>query len=416
MTEMKFGSTVSLALLLAIGASGVLATGPALAAKEKAAEAPKFNLSKEFRAAVAPVQADVKAGKAADAKGKMDAADLVAKSPDEKYVAAAVRLELAGALKDTAMQAVAVNGMLASGAAPAADLPKLNFYAGEFAYVAGNYPNAQKLLSEADRLGYGGTDLLLRLAETSFKLNNVPAGSAYIDRAIAAESKAGRKAPEAWYARAASVAYKAKLTPEVAKWTRAQVRAYPTAENWRSALVIYRDSTKLDGQWQLDVFRLMHDTKSLAGERDYYEYAALATERALPGEAKSVIEEGYAAGTVSKTSQAVRERLAEATGKIAADRASVTTDEKRSAGAPDGKLAANTANAFLAYGDNAKAIALYQLALKKGGADLDAVNTRMGIAMARSGDKAGARTAFAAVGGGRKDIAQFWQLWLDLNP
>jgi hypothetical protein len=414
---MKLVSTLTLGVMLALGSAGMLASSPAVAKKETPAKPVDLKLSKEFRALIVPAQAAVKDSKFDDAKAKLAAADAIAATPDEKYFAGIIRLQLATALKDQTMQAKAVNMVIASGATPAADLPKFNFFAGEFAYAAGDFKNAIYFLKEAERLGYQGTDLYLRLAETNFKTPaTVQAGFTYLDRAIASETTAGRKAPESWYARAASVAYKAKLSPDIAKYTRAQVQAYPTVENWRSALVVYRDSTKLDGQLQLDLARLMHDTKSLAGERDYYDYAALATERALPGEAKSVIEEGYALGSVSKTSAPVRERLAEATGKIAADRASVAADEKRAANAADGKLAANTAGAFLAYADYPKAISLYQLALKKGGVDMDTVNTRLGIALTRSGQKAEARKSFAAVGGARTEIARFWTLYLDLNP
>ena len=78
------------------------------------------------------------------------------------------------------------------------------------------------------------------------------------------------------------------------------------------------------------------------------------------------------------------------------------------------RVASATADAYLAYGQDAKAIALYKTALTKGGVDVDAVNTRMGIAMVRSGDKVGARTAFMAVkGAARTEIAAFWMLWLD---
>jgi Flp pilus assembly protein TadD len=85
--------------------------------------------------------------------------------------------------------------------------------------------------------------------------------------------------------------------------------------------------------------------------------------------------------------------------------------------AADGKRAANTGNAHLAYGQYAKAIELLKISLAKGGADADAVNTRLGIANARLGQKAEARQAFSAVGAGtRSDIAKFWLLWLDLNP
>ncbi|OYU73307.1 MAG: hypothetical protein CFE32_21295, partial [Alphaproteobacteria bacterium PA3] len=60
---------------------------------------------------------------------------------------------------------------------------------------------------------------------------------------------------------------------------------------------------------------------------------------------------------------------------------------------------------------------LFRLAQKKGGIDADVVNTRLGIALARAGQKDAARAAFQAVNGAaRKDVAQFWLLWLDQTP
>jgi hypothetical protein len=255
---------------------------------------------------------------------------------------------------------------------------------------------------------------MLLLAEANFKSNNIPAGLALVEKAIAASTSAGTKPPESWYARASSVAYKAKLNSESAKWTREQVRAYPTKDNWRSALVVYRDSAQRDGNLNLDIFRLMRLTKSLAGERDYYEFASLATERGLPGEAKSIIDEGLATSAVPTASRALNELRGMASAKIAGDQASLAATEKQAAASANGRVASATGDAYLAYGQDAKAIALYKTALTKGGVDVDAVNTRMGIAMTRSGDKAGARAAFSSVKGpARADIAAFWLLWLD---
>jgi hypothetical protein len=415
MRDMKLVSGFALGLALSCGTALVVTASPAIAAKkEKAPAAPTLNLSKPFRAAISPVQVSIKGGKLPEAQAQMDAADAAATSPDDKYIAGAVRLELALALKDVAMQSKALDSILASGAAPAADLPKFNFFAGNFAYQRGDYVLAATRLAEADRLGYKGTDMLLLLAEANFKMNKIVEGLPFVERAITESTAKGEKAPEAWFSRATSVAYKAKLAGEVGKWTRMQVRAYPTAENWRSALVVYRDAAKLDGQASLDLMRLMRITKSLVGERDFFEYASLATERALPGEAQSSIEEGFASGAVPRTSRAVNEMLTLAKGKISTDRASLVASEKQAAAAATGKVAAGTADGFLGYGEDAKAISLYQLALTKGGVDVDAVNTRLGIALARTGQKDAARAAFALVKGPRAAIASFWNLWLDI--
>ncbi len=402
---------------LALGAALLLGTAPsgALAAKEKPASAPAMTLSKEFRAAAGPAQAAIKAGPAA-ADAAVSAAEAAATTPDDKFVAGQLRLQVGGATKNQAMQQKAVIAMLSSGSAlAAADAPKLNFYAGQFAYLANDFPRAIQYLTEADRLGYRPPeqDGYLLLAESNFKSNNVPLGLSFVDKAVAAKAAAGAKAPEAWFQRAASVAYKAKLNAESAKWTRAQVRAYPSVDNWRSALVVYRDGATRDGNLNLDIFRLMRLTKSLAGERDYYEFASLATERGLPGEAKSIIDEGMATSAIPANSRALNELRGMASAKIAGDQASLAASERQAGASATGRVASATADAYLGYGQDAKAIALYKTALTKGGVDVDAVNTRMGIALLRSGDKAAARTAFSAVKGARADIAAFWLLWLD---
>jgi tetratricopeptide (TPR) repeat protein len=417
---MKLSSTVALAVALALGATAISGS-PAFAAKEKAekpGKAPAAKLSPGFQKLAPAIQKAMQAKDYAAAGTAITAAEPAASAPDDKYFLGAMKLQLAQASKNIAGMRTGINEMISSGSSLATNMAELQLNSGKLAYELQDYKDAGTRFAEADRLGSKDINRLVLAAEAAFKLGRFPDTISFLDRAVAEQKASGQVAPENWYRRALSVSLnKTKNPADIAKWSRNMVAAYPTKENWRDALVIYRDSTKLDGQLQLDVYRLMRNASALAGERDFYEYAALATERALPGEAKAVIEEGYASGAVSRTSVPVRERLAEATAKLAADRASVTADEKRAPGAADGKLAANTGGAYLAYGDNAKALELFKLAQKKGGIDADAVNTRMGIALARSGMKAEARKAFEAVAAGqRKDIAQYWLLWLTLNP
>lgn len=407
---MKPVSTLALAAVLALG----MAAQPATAQKKSAPEAVKGPvLSAAFRKAAGPVQEAIKALNYPDATVKLAAAETAATTPDEKFINAQFRYQIATAQKDVAGQAIGIQAMLNSGGAPASVMPQLTLAAGNAAYQKGDYQGALRFLSQAQQAGNSSTDVQLLLAETNFKLNQIPAGLASVDRAIATSKAAGTKPPEAWYARAASVAYKGKLMAEASRWTRDQVREYPTAQNWRSALVIYRDSGQRDGQLNLDLYRLMRITKALDGERDYFEYAALASERGLPGETKAVIDEGRASGKLPAGSRAIGELATAASAKTTSDRASLATSERQANGSSTGRIAANTADAYLGYGDYPKAIALYRVALTKSGVDMDAVNTRLGIALARSGDKEGARGAFAAVKGARQEIAQFWLLWLD---
>ena len=70
---------------------------------------------------------------------------------------------------------------------------------------------------------------------------------------------------------------------------------------------------------------------------------------------------------------------------------------------------------YFSTGAYAKSADAIQKGLAKGGvSDADDANTLLGIALARSGDKAGAQAAFSAVTptGPRGEIAQLWTAWL----
>src|SRR3546814_19582267 len=67
-----------------------------------------------------------------------------------------------------------------------------------------------------------------------------------------------------------------------------------------------------------------------------------------------------------------------ASGKIASDKASLAAGERDAAKAANGKIAASIGDAYLGYGDYAKAATLYRLGLQKGSVDANEVNTRLG--------------------------------------
>lgn len=416
-----------LALGLALAAGFGMAS-PTLAQKNKKAEAapqagqwaPK--LGKEFRNSAANIQKLIQAKDYAGAQAQLPAAETAAQSADEKFVLGQFKLQIATGTNDVAAQTRAVDEMIASNAGPPDMRPQLLFYQGQFAYKANNFPAAIQALQAAQQAGYQAKDangqptqdLNLLLAEAYFKGNQVPQGLSIVDQAVKTEKAAGRKPPQDWYSRAASMAYKSKLMPEVAKWTRAQVVDYPSTENWRSALVIFGDANRFDDQTQLDLMRLQRSAGALSGERDYYEYALLADKVGLPGEAKAVVDEGRAKGAFNASSKAINEIGTLAGTKVTADRASLASSEKSAGSAANGRAALGTGDAYYGYGDYAKAATMYRLALQKGGIDANTANLRLGMALAKAGQAAEAKQAFAAVNSGpRAEIAQFWSLWVD---
>jgi tetratricopeptide (TPR) repeat protein len=412
--DVKLVSNLALAAALVSAAIAV-----PVVAKEKpaaAAAAPLQDLSKEFRVAAQGVQKSLQAKDYAAANTALPAAEAAATKPADKYFVGLFRYQIGAGLKDDKSQTVGVQAMLDSGVAPAEQAGPLNLHIGREAYFAKDYTKALTYLAEAIRLGKAAPETYILAADVSFKQKQFPTGLAYAEQAIAAQKATGQPVAEDWYNRGLGAAYNAKLPAETVKWSSMLVRAYPTATNWRSALVLYRDSKALDPQITLDIYRLMRATKSIAGERDYYDYAAIASERGLPGETKAVVDLAVVSDAKLATSKNLAELRSAATPKIAADLASLPASEKAANTAPTGKAAMNTADAYLSYGQDAKAIPLYRLALQKGGIDVDAANTRLGIALARTGDKEGARAAFATVKGVRAESAGLWTIFLDVAP
>jgi tetratricopeptide (TPR) repeat protein len=402
------------ALAVALGAALALGIAPAAMAKEKPVAAPASPpLSKEFRAVAAPAQAAITAKAWPDAIAKLDLADPVAKSPYEKFVAAQLRYLAARGAGNAAMESAAADAMVASGGAPAELAGPLALQVGSNAYAAGNYPRALQLLQEAERLGAKDDQLPILIADTNFRMKNIPAGMAALEKGIAAKKAAGQPVPDQWYKRARSAAYNAKMDAETSKWSRALIAAYPSQGNWRDALVVYRDTVKRPAPVNLDLFRLMRATKALDGERDYMEHASLAFDSGLPGEAKAVVDEGFALSKVPAGSRALTEVRTSALAKITADRASLPASERASAASARTALA--TGDAYYAYGEDAKAVPLYQSAIAKGGIDLDVANMHLGMSLLRLGQRDAARAAFQKVNpaGPRGELAQFWILHVD---
>lgn len=421
---MRFVSTMALGLMLSVGGVAVMGPSPAMAAKKE--KAPKQNLSKEFVAPASETQKAITAKDFATAQTQLSAAEAAAKTPDDLYTLNLLRLQLGIGLNDAAVQRKGIEGMLASGATPATEVGKYHFYAGDFAMKANDPDAAIAHLQKATEAGFPGSAPHVLLAEAYFKKAvagakgnqltpegkaAVQAGLPHLKQGIELEKGAGKVVPAGWYERGFQLAYVAAL-PQASEWAMYSVEADPNAKNWRSLLRGYQDTHRtLTKAENLDVMRLMRSTGSLESEYDYSEYAEAAVSSGLPGEAKAVIDEGRSKGKVGASK--LSEVYQIASGRIAADKASLPAGERDAAKAANGKIASSTADAYLGYGDYAKAATLYRLALQKGSVDAGEINMRLGIALAKSGDSAGAKAAFEQIAAGsRKDIAKFWLLWL----
>src|SRR3569623_1262166 len=112
---------------------------------------------------------------------------------------------------------------------------------------------------------------------------------------------------------------------------------------------------------------------SVAGAREWMDYAVYAKRIGLPNEAQTVIVDGRTAKVILPADAEADQMLRDAKAAIAADKP-LATQEKLAAAAPKGDLASQTGDAYLGAGNLAKAIEMYKLAVSKGHIDRYPVN------------------------------------------
>ncbi|HUG45786.1 MAG TPA: hypothetical protein VMK31_04645 [Sphingomicrobium sp.] len=381
------------------------ATAPAAPENPNAIKIHPPEISRQARKEIAALETAVNENKTAEIPAALAAAQAAAKTADDRYAIAILQLKAAANAKDNAGVASAIEAMLASGSVTEEEKFPL------YLTLAKTYDG----LKQASRAAHyydlalkqnpNSIDATAGLAESKVAMGQAAEGLALLQKGIAIQSASGRPS-EAWLKRALSIAYKAQM-PEAVELSRAWVKAYPTTEAWQNSLAIYQNLADLDDTRTLDTVRLKRAVGVLS-PGDYFNFAEIALRKGQSGEAKAVLEEGFAANAISRTDPSFSQAYSLATEKTKGDRESLPATPPADATA---RQMLNTGDAYYGYGDYAKAAEFYRAALAKPGGDADLINLHLGMALARQGDKAGAAAALNLVGPAYSDLAQYWLLY-----
>ncbi|WIA54025.1 hypothetical protein N6H05_13175 [Sphingobium sp. WTD-1] len=419
---MRFVTPLSLALALALTGGAVSAPASAAKKEEKPAGR-KLNVSPEVLKSLQAAQKASDAQDFAGAKTALTEADGKAASNDDKYQIGAIKLNTGIQSKDDALKMEGLNQMLDSGLTPPEQTGQFNMVAADAALAQKNYDVAISRGQAALAAGYKAEQVNPTIAQAYFgkagtgNASAEPArgfnqqGLAALKAAADATKASGQPVPAQWYQIGVSRAAAARL-PEVTDWAKWAYAANPSGENLRTLIRLFQQANpNITNRENLDVLRLMSAAKGLVVAGDFTELAEMASKTGIYGEVKSTIDAGRAKGVLN-ASQA-SDIYQAAVGRIPGDKSSLGAAEADAGKAANGKVAAATGDAYLGYGDYAKAAAMFELAKQKGGVDADEINTRLGIAKTMGGDNAGAKAAFEAVqGGARKQIADLWLTYL----
>ncbi|MCW3849206.1 tetratricopeptide repeat protein [Sphingomonas sp. LB-2] len=412
---MKMVSTLALAAVLTLGVAS-----PAMAQKRGQQEdpnaAPKLTVSAAFRKPAADAEKAFNAGDIPGADTALAQAEAVAKNDDEKYFAAFLRLRIEVRKQNREGIIKAADALIANPKTPQGHLPEYYFVRAQATFYSGKRADALPFLLKARELGRNDIDLPFMLAQIYGDAGKTDEAVTEMSRAIDLVKASGKTPEQNWYEWAFSRVYKSGDRTASAVWMMRIVKDFPTLANWHRMIALYRESAnvakvELGKREKMDLFRMMRATGALADQADYFNYAKAAIESGLPWEAVSVIDEGRKAGKVPANDADFARMYTGAQTAIRTD----TPLETQLAQAKDGKETALVGDAFLSSGNYARALAVYDQALAKGGADANAINLHRGVALVGLGRKEEARAAFALVSGTPLgDIAKLWTVWLDL--
>ncbi|MFC7537594.1 tetratricopeptide repeat protein [Sphingomonas sp. GCM10030256] len=397
----------ALAAVLALGVAGI-----GIPASAQQQPAVKVKISAGASKAILALESAVRAKDYANVPARLAAAHAAAKTNDDRYAIASLQYQAAVGSNDNAGKLAGIDGMLNSGVTPANLVPQLRYNQAQIKYAAKDYAGASIAAEALLATDPNNIDANLLLAETRNAQGRTAEAVPLLQRVISAQKASGQKVREDILKRATGFAFQQKL-PAAGAIALEWASQYPTASNWRDAIRVYEVSTGITDEDRVDTMRLARAAGALTTENDFQRYAAIMSNSGYPGEVKAVLDEGVAAGKIDRSKPMFRDLYASASGKVVADRALLLVSEKTATAGSSARPLTAAADRYLSYGDNAKAAALYRAALGKSGADTNLVNLRLGIALARSGDKAGAAAALNAVTGPRANVAKLWTTWLN---
>ncbi len=383
---------------------------PPAAAQE--AEAARPEVAKPLSAAEAAIrakqfeQAQVQIGKAEAVKGR---------SAYETFLIEQTAGVLAQAKGDTDEALKDFKELLASGRLPASERPRMEQTIAGLQFQKQDYAGAAESIKAAIKDGNKDPTLTPELAQAYYQGGDYKNAAALTQQQIDAEKKAGKPPAEAQLQMLASCAQKQNDDAGFAAALEQLAINYPTPDVWGNLVNRLQRKPGVASHYALDLARLKLKLGLVTTPADYEEAAQLALADGYPGEATSIINEGFDKKILGAAADAVRQqRLRDYAAKqLAADKDGLAQRKADAADAHDGKDLVRVGYDLATQGD-ASGTALIEQGIKKGGlARPDAAKLLLAQAYLKAGRTNDAINTFKTVGGeGTSDIAHLWVLAL----
>jgi tetratricopeptide (TPR) repeat protein len=308
----------------------------------------------------------------------------------------------------------ALRALLDSGRLPEAEQARYAASLAGLYYRLKDYKSSATFAARALKHNPGDSGTRTLMIQSYFLAGDYATASREALADIQAAEKAGQTPPEDKLQLLANAA--ARSGGDKAAYLAALERLvmyYPKREYWADLLRRIEAKPGFSSRLQLDLYRLRAATNTLTSANDIVEMAQLALQEGQAGEAKQVLDAGFASGVLGKGPEAERQQrlLALAKQRLIEAPKDLAAAEAEAASARDGNALVKVGLAYSAIGQTDKAIALIQQGIAKGGLKRrDDANLHLGIAYMRAGQKGRAAQVFRTVSGsdGTGDLARLW--------
>jgi len=408
MKQFRRVSLAALGLALGLGVSSIVA--PVAHAAET--ESVRSEVGKPLQAA----QDLIKQQKYKEALAKLHEAEGVKDlTAYETSILDKLRGIAASGAGDYPTAAKSYEAVIASGRGTPAEQLKLTQAVAGLYYQAKDYPKAITWVNLY--ITEGGTDpqTSTLLAQAYYLSNDFANAAKALQEQVAAEEHAGQPVPESQLQVLANSYAHQDDNAQYQATLEKLVAAYPKHDYWVD--LIHRVSARsgFADRLQVDADRLSLAVGTLTTAVQYVEFAELSLQAGLPGEAKAILDKGYAAGILGTGPDAERhKRLRDlATKNAGEDLASLAASEKEAAAQKDGTALVNTGLDYVGHGQAGKGVELIEQGLQKGGLKRpDDAKLHLGLAYLAAGQKDKAVQTFKTVQGtdGTADLARLWAL------
>ncbi len=344
--------------------------------------------------------------KEAKAKGSL--------SPQEEQGINELLIWAASGAKDDKLVLETVDERLATGRVTGADLTRKLRLKATTQYKLHDYRGAAATYDKLAAQGSMTADDLTAVAGAQMALKDYGKATPMLEKAVAANDKAGRGAKNGALLEMLNKAYFETKNDAKRMQTLHRLMAMsPTSSTVKQLASAYEVESAKDPVVMINVYRL-GAKKNLLSDEHYAKYAETALDLSSPGEALAMLEKGMASGAIKKDDRNNR-LLQDAKSQVDRLKVAVVQQEKEALATKTGEPEAKLATAFYTLKNYPKAAEAAQRAVAEGNLKrADDVNMVLGISLANSKKSADAKKAFAAAATANSKTRGVADLWSSL--